>query len=259
MALDAVREILVGENRERASTGLAASWQIECCGEPFAVDQVVRWQLLFTEVGRWRGEPPEHEVTLAGQAEPFVWEEGERDRTYVQLRVGSAVLYWSASEIVAGAVTVTGSVHEDHHGGAHRGLARFWRVGACRPSASYRDVGTSPTWFDDAAGDTARRRAETGVLVDLEVDDPPPSRCNSRTAGNIAGSCGLPGSGVEPASARRAPANSPSKASPASSRWPSTRRRSCWPSVALAQGDRDPRRRTGSKGPPWTSHGRSMC
>lgn len=54
-----------------------ASWQIECCGEPFAVGQMVRWQLLFTEAGRWHSEPPEHEVTLAGQAEPFVWEEGE--------------------------------------------------------------------------------------------------------------------------------------------------------------------------------------
>ena len=96
---------------------LMASWQIECCGEPFALDQVVRWQLLFSEAGRWRSEPPEHEVTLTGQAEPFGWELGEQDRTGVRLRVGSAVLYWSAPEVVAGAVTVTGTVQEDHHAG----------------------------------------------------------------------------------------------------------------------------------------------
>lgn len=102
------------------------------------------------------------------------------------------MLYWSAPKIVAGTVTVTGSVHEDHHGGvpddlpATTGRVRRIRVesreltevspgsGGWVPagrSASYRDAGTSPTWFDDAAGDTARRRAETGVLVDLEVDD----------------------------------------------------------------------------------------
>jgi hypothetical protein len=86
------------------------SWQIECCGQPLAVDQGVRWQLLFSEAGRWHGEPEpyEHEVTLTGQAEPFVWELGEPDRANVRLRVGSAVLYWSAPEVVAGAVTVTG-------------------------------------------------------------------------------------------------------------------------------------------------------
>jgi hypothetical protein len=170
------------------------SWQIECCGQPLAVDQGVRWQLLFSEAGRWHGEPEpyEHEVTLTGQAEPFVWELGEPDRANVRLRVGSAVLYWSAPEVVAGAVTVTGAVQEDHHAGVPEDFpvtsgtvrrirveSRYFREDPPRsrtwvyagPSASYRDVSTSPTWFDDLIGDAVRRRSETGVLVDLEVDD----------------------------------------------------------------------------------------
>ena len=85
-----------------------SSWQIECCGERFAVDQMVRWQLLFTEAGGWGDEPPEHEVTVTGQAEPFVWELGEQDRADVRLRVGAAVLYWSAPEELVGAVTAMG-------------------------------------------------------------------------------------------------------------------------------------------------------
>lgn len=170
-----------------------ASWQIECCREPFAVDQTVRWQLLFKEAGRWHSEPPEHEVTLTVQAEPFLWEFGEQDRTNVRLRCGSAVLYWSAPEAVAGAATVTGAVHEDHHGyvpddfPTTTGRVRRIRVERrefiqdaprsqgwvhAGPSAAYRDVSTSPTWFDDPIpmGDTVRRQSETGVLVDLEVD-----------------------------------------------------------------------------------------
>jgi hypothetical protein len=171
-----------------------SSWQIECCGEPSAVDQMVRWQLLFTEAGRWPGVPPEHEVTLTGRAEPFGWEFGEQDRTDVRLRVGAAVLYWSAPEELAGAVTATGTVHEDHHAGvpedfpATTGRVRRIRVESrdfteerwrewvyAGPSASYRDVSTSPTRFDDLTGDAVRRRSETGVLVDLEVGDLPPS------------------------------------------------------------------------------------
>jgi hypothetical protein len=114
---------------------------------------MVRWQLLFTEVGRWPGAPPEHEVTLTGRAEPFGWEFGEQDRTDVRLRVGCAVLYWSAPEELAGAVTATGTVHEDHHTGVpedfpcyhvqgttdpgreprlHRGSATVSGVGVCR-------------------------------------------------------------------------------------------------------------------------------
>lgn len=171
-----------------------SSWQIECCGERFAVDQMVRWQLLFTEAGGWGDEPPEHEVTVTGQAEPFVWELGEQDRADVRLRVGAAVLYWSAPEELVGAVTAIGTVHEDHHAGvpedfpATMGRVRRIRVESrdftevlprsrewvcAGPSASYRDVSTSPTRFDDltATGDAVRRRSETGLLVDLEVSD----------------------------------------------------------------------------------------
>jgi hypothetical protein len=171
-----------------------ASWQIECCGEPFALDEMVRWRLLFSEAGRWHGEPHEHEVTLTGHGEPFVWELGEQDRTDVRLRVGPVVLYWSTPEVVAGAVSVTGAVQEDHHAGIPEdfpvttGRVRRIRVESrdfredpprsrvwvyAGPSASYREVSTSPTWFDDltVTGDAVRRRSETGVLVDLEVDD----------------------------------------------------------------------------------------
>jgi hypothetical protein len=153
---------------------------------------MVRWQLLFTEAGRWDSDLPKHEVTLTGQAEPFVWEFGEQDRTDVRLRVGAAVLYWSAPEEVAGAVAVTGSVYEDHHAGvpedfpATTGRVRRIRVESrdftedpprsqtwvyAGPSASYREVSTSPTRFDDLTGNAVHSRSETGVLVELEVGD----------------------------------------------------------------------------------------
>jgi hypothetical protein len=109
--------------------------------------------------------------------------------------VGSAVLFWSAPEVVAGAVTVTGTVREDHHAGVPEefpvtaGRVRRIRVESrdftedpsrsrgwvyAGPGASYRDVSTSPKWFGDLTGDAVRRRSETGVLVDLEVGDRPP-------------------------------------------------------------------------------------
>jgi hypothetical protein len=106
--------------------------------------------------------------------------------------VEAAVLYWSAPEELAGAVTATGIVQEDHHAGvpedfpATTGRVRRIRVESrdfredrprsrewvyAGPSASYRDVSRSPTRFDYLTGDAVRRRSETGVLVDLEVGD----------------------------------------------------------------------------------------
>jgi hypothetical protein len=150
---------------------------------------------LFTEAGRWHSEPEpyEHEVTLTGEAEPFAWELREQDRTDIRLHVGAAMLYWSAPEEVVGAVTVTGSVQEDHHAGVPEDFpattgrvqrmrveSRYFREDPPRsrecvyagPSASYRDVSTSPTRFDDLTADAVRRRSEIGVPVDLEVDEP---------------------------------------------------------------------------------------
>jgi hypothetical protein len=37
--------------------------------------------------------------------------------------------------------------------------------------ATCRDVSGLPKWFADVPGDAGRTRAETGVLVELEVDD----------------------------------------------------------------------------------------
>ena len=168
------------------------SWQLECCGEPFERDQHVRWRLLFVESGRSAAEPVEHLVELTADAEPFPWDSGEQGRTGVRLTRGAAVLFCSAAEAMVGAVTLTGGVHEDHHADvpedfpATPGTVRRIRVetrdftedpprsGAWIPAdagARYRDVSVSPKWFVDMSNTAEPAGVETGVLVDLEVDD----------------------------------------------------------------------------------------
>ena len=92
------------------------SWQIECCWEPLRIGQQVNWRLKFVEQRRFEAEP-EQQVVLTAHAEPFSWENGEQGMANIRLNMGAAVLYWWAPEFTAGAVTVVGSVWEDHHAG----------------------------------------------------------------------------------------------------------------------------------------------
>ena len=165
------------------------SWQIECCWEPFRIGEHVHWRLMFVEQGRFAPEP-EQQVELTAHAEPFSWADGKYGRADIRLSMGVAVLYWSAPEFAAGAVTLLGSVWEDHHAGVPEdfpvtaAVIRRLRVesheyredpphsgGWVRVgfTASYRDVGVSPKWFANLARDIGPARATTGVLVDLEV------------------------------------------------------------------------------------------
>jgi len=169
-----------------------SSWQMECCGTPFKLGEHLQWRLRFVEAGRSDSGPVEHHVELTAHAEPFSRDLGEVGRTDTRLTAGAAVLYWSAAGAVAGAVILTGGVHEDHHAGVPEdfpvttGMVRRIRVETrdyredpaqsrtwvkAHSRATYRDVSMSPTWFADVPGDAGQTRAETGVLVDLEVND----------------------------------------------------------------------------------------
>jgi len=165
------------------------SWQIECCWEPFRIGEHVHWRLMFVEQGRFEPEP-EQQVELTAHAEPFSWEDGEQDRAGIRLCTAAAVLYWSPPEPITGAVTVVGSVWEDHHAGVPEDFpvtaavirrlrvetreytedpphSGGWvRVGS---TASYRDVSMSPKRFAGRAADIGPACAETGVLADLEI------------------------------------------------------------------------------------------
>jgi hypothetical protein len=164
---------------------------MECCGDPFEIDEHVRWRLLFVETDRSDLEPVERRVQLTADAAPFPWYSGEQGRIGVRLTRGTAFLYWSATRAVVGTVTLTGEVHEDHHADVPedfpstagivrrirvetRGLRedppRSGRSESAHPGVSYRDASASPKWFVSLPSTVGRARVETGVLVDLEVD-----------------------------------------------------------------------------------------
>jgi len=169
-----------------------SSWQMECCGTPFKLGEQAQWRLLFVDAGRSGSEPVEHHGELTAHAELFSWDLGEPGRTDIRLTAGAAILYWSAADAIAGMVTLTGGVHEDHHADVPEdfpittGVVRRIRVETrdyredppgsrgwvyANSIATYRDVSVSPKWFADVPGEAGRTRAETGVLVELEVDD----------------------------------------------------------------------------------------
>ena len=129
---------------------------------------------------------------LTCRATPFSWGFGERGRFDTQLTFGAASLYWAAPLPTRGRLRVTGGVREGSTetvpadfprtpGTVRRIRVESRRFREVRPgsrcwvyadsTASYRDVDTTPAAFAPPAFHGHHRVGETGVLVDVDVDD----------------------------------------------------------------------------------------
>ncbi|QES41286.1 hypothetical protein DEJ49_09930 [Streptomyces venezuelae] len=150
-------------------------WQLECCGDPFAVGDEVTWQLLVDTTAperEWAAELTEIEgpVESAGGG-PVVC-------------AGGVTVPWTGSGDWPPRLHLRGLLTVEQHGGKWprtRGVVRGIQVvgQAYREEhlvpgkRSLRPVDSCPKRFEHvgrAAAGERLRREETGVLVELEVE-----------------------------------------------------------------------------------------
>ncbi|MGW2884228.1 DUF6578 domain-containing protein [Streptomyces griseoruber] len=142
-------------------------WQMECCGEPFAVGDEVSWPLLQRDSadllgGGWDEHLTEgdacDELFPGGRVPPdgllVVNGHGGGPRVTGRVR----------------AVRVVNQVYEENPPGS-----RTWEP--VRGERTLRPVDRCPKWFDAGTPDArGRQPRESGVLVTLEIPDPGPDR-----------------------------------------------------------------------------------
>ncbi|TDE10120.1 DUF6578 domain-containing protein [Jiangella asiatica] len=158
---------------------LVEEWQFECCGEPFAVGDLVQWQLsLVTDLDR----PDDASITVDGVARGT--DPGGIGPAGAFLDIGTATVLLRPPR-PAGPATVTGVFAEDHHGLVPEALpavtGRIIRVREISAEFQERDRVRWPvsgTWqltdlrgfADRSQSSITARRATVDLLVDLAVD-----------------------------------------------------------------------------------------
>lgn len=162
---------------------LVDAWQFECCGEPFAIGDEVRWLLSFTTdlLG-----PPEARTALSGTILDQATSDDGTAGSFMS--IGSSTV-WVLPPLPSGPISVTGFLAEDHHGFVPDALsavhARVTRVRArsleyrrngrtlvpVAGSEQLRDVGGFEEWRRGHAHGVApgTLRDETGFVVDLNL------------------------------------------------------------------------------------------
>jgi hypothetical protein len=163
-----------------------ASWQHECCGEPFGIGDRVCWRLVLTSDGddSW-GWPEETLVELrAAGRRSAQSEEGAKD--VISTAEGPEVVAQAAGD----GDVVRGLLIEEHHGAAPddlrpaEGVVRGIQVVSQRfrlsgrsltPIAGavrFRTVDRMPDLFPSPHPDdqAPEQWSEVGALVDLELD-----------------------------------------------------------------------------------------
>lgn len=175
---------------------LVDGWQIECCGDPPGVGDIVDWRLSSAEdnaellgpaIGDWHLAIPLYTLapSSSGGLAPGI--------VPAVAQLGGLSVYHPTGEIpLPSTVTLTGTLAEDHHAGVPRTVAkttgtvrRVWLVSVhmrhqaprtwslVAGSAELTEVSRSPKWFQhsypDAPEDGAIGRSQLGILVELEV------------------------------------------------------------------------------------------
>lgn len=120
---------------------LVEDWQLDCCGEPFAVGERVRWTLALVPAPRGLER---FAVELAG-ADVSRVERSDGGRERVDLQLGALRVGWDGPRPEPGRAR-RGLLTEDHHG----------------------EVKTAATPTEGVV--RCIRRLDDALLVDLEVD-----------------------------------------------------------------------------------------
>jgi Family of unknown function (DUF6578) len=160
-------------------------WQLECCGDPFAVGDEVAWTLVLSDR---HSLPPEFETDFDGAVVGTV---SDGVITGSVARVGSLYAFVEDAQSADGRLRVRGLLKEDHHGAIPGEIPRthgtvrqiqvvtrpYVRVGTRSwfprgDEVELRDVARSPERFDTAEVQPGLQMSETGLLVELDVDDP---------------------------------------------------------------------------------------
>ncbi|MEU1518204.1 DUF6578 domain-containing protein [Streptomyces sp. NPDC005811] len=169
-------------------------WQMECCGEPFAVGDEVSWPLLLRSSGEVLGGGwDEHLTKVSGPVEDVRDDEGGGAVRVVREGPAAVPVGDACDELFPGdRGRMVGLLVVNGHGGGPRVTGRVRAVRVVtqvyeeNPPGSrtwepvpgergLRPVDRCPKWFDDGTPDErGRRPAESGVLATLEIPDPAP-------------------------------------------------------------------------------------
>jgi hypothetical protein len=161
-------------------------WQLECCGQAFAVGDQVEWTLMFSTDERL---PRALVVDFAAEVEGAA---NDGDHFGYIVRAGGVSAWVDEANVMDGRVTGRGLLCEEHHGGVPESVPPtggrveriqmvtrpFARTGATAwtpttEEVALRDVLRSPGAFNDEETLPDRRQIQTGVLVLLVVEDDP--------------------------------------------------------------------------------------
>ncbi|RIQ31198.1 hypothetical protein DY240_06475 [Jiangella rhizosphaerae] len=166
---------------------LVEEWQFTCCGDPFAIGDLVRWRLSFSGDGDLG--PNAARVTVDAVAGPSIQGEHRRAGSLLTVQHGAAagVTAFGPPHAAGTAVRLTGAFAEDHHDlvpdVVPLVLGRIARIRAARVAyeAHGRVMVPDPaTWELDDITSVTDHVPETGdgavgtpyFLVDLQVVDP---------------------------------------------------------------------------------------
>ncbi|MGW2520953.1 DUF6578 domain-containing protein [Streptomyces sp. NPDC001617] len=172
-------------------------WQMECCGEPFAVGEEVRWPLQFHDAddvlsGGWseelsrlagpveevpdgEGGPPVRVLRdETGLTAALFGEQGadagpgDRIRRVGMLTVERHSGEWPEARGRVRAIRLVTQVYEETEPGS-----TSWRPASGPGTRRLRSIGTCPKRFRDSTHEAEGREGmEAGVLVTLEVPTP---------------------------------------------------------------------------------------
>ena len=168
---------------------MVESWQLECCGPAFCVDDEVAWTLLIMSAEE-AAVPSELLADLDGEVAPLAERDVRECPHSTVLRAGGVTASWCAPHPSTGRASVRGLLVEDHHGYApwslpltvgeirriqvmtqgyeHDAQDRVWRPVA--EALSLREVDRSPRRFEDGVYHSGGLRwSERGLLVELPV------------------------------------------------------------------------------------------
>lgn len=165
------------------------SWQLECCGRPTGVGDVVSWQLLAVPADP--ASPQPGEGVLLGDVQRLDPALVPAGGTISMLVRGGLRAQWSGPADMLGAVSVAGHLLEDHHAHALPGgprtegvvrrvqlVTRRYRRSPKRGSDLLRvgddrlqDIERSPRWFEHPESTQGEYDWPLGVLVELDVAD----------------------------------------------------------------------------------------
>jgi hypothetical protein len=133
----------------RAVAVFVQNWQLECCGDLFAVGDRVEWTLQFLT---HEATPTPHEFFIMAKPEWAAAAEADNGTQGYVATLGHALSVWVPDETPSGAAA-RGFLIEEHHGGVPTSPAPVSRHGVSSPGVRQHPSGASRS--DGATGSSS--------------------------------------------------------------------------------------------------------